>query len=363
MYIRFFPVNYDANAAYFDNLGFTYNNGSSMLQPELLSMTDYYPHGGVMPGQNYSNSFDYKFGYQGQYAEMDKESNESFFELRNYDAQIARFKTIDPNDQYHSPYLAMGNSHPNALDPDGGFSISGMFIGAAAGAAVGVGIDLINRKNMSGEAMVATVGAGMALGALSGGYYKEIGKAMSQIDFEGFFYYTERIAKDVGPVTSKATYFLWASRGRKEESYGHMSRVLSGGSTGATVSFDAQVNPDQIKFYDNRTKGLVYNSGTPNLSNGLLGDNMFSIGPATKDDGVFIINMVSGDPKGKIRGRTSLYSLTKYTPSQRITTSTTKFLWGFIPFSFKVSYSNTNLSKGVGSPGTTVKINKHMKFK
>ena len=60
-------------------------------------------------------------GAQGQFAEKDNESNETFFELRNYDPLLGRFNTIDPYGQYFSPYLAMGNSHPNMIDPDGGF--------------------------------------------------------------------------------------------------------------------------------------------------------------------------------------------------------------------------------------------------
>ena len=78
-------------------------------------------------------------GTQGQFAEKDNESNETFFELRNYDPLLGRFNTIDPYGQYFSPYLAMGNSHPNMIDPDGGFgwppgggySASNPFLGTA----------------------------------------------------------------------------------------------------------------------------------------------------------------------------------------------------------------------------------------
>jgi RHS repeat-associated protein len=66
---------------------------------------------------------------QGQFAERDNESNETFFELRNYDPLLGRFNTIDPYGQYFSPYLAMGNSHPNMIDPDGGYSASNPFLG------------------------------------------------------------------------------------------------------------------------------------------------------------------------------------------------------------------------------------------
>jgi len=66
---------------------------------------------------------------QGQFAEKDNESNETFFELRNYDPLLGRFNTIDPYGQYFSPYLAMGNSHSNMIDPDGGYSASNPFLG------------------------------------------------------------------------------------------------------------------------------------------------------------------------------------------------------------------------------------------
>jgi hypothetical protein len=123
MYLSFFPWNLDNSGAivWYDDMSVSFTSGN-VQAPEQLNMATYYPHGSVMPGMNYNTSYTYKYGYQGQFAEMDAESNENFFELRNYDALLGRFKTTDPYAQFYSPYLAMGNSHPNMVDPDGGIA-------------------------------------------------------------------------------------------------------------------------------------------------------------------------------------------------------------------------------------------------
>jgi len=61
----------------------------------------------------------YRFGYQGQFAEKDPETGLNSFEARMYDARIGRWQTIDPARQYWSPYLGMGNKPMNSVDPDG----------------------------------------------------------------------------------------------------------------------------------------------------------------------------------------------------------------------------------------------------
>jgi hypothetical protein len=104
---------------------------------------------------------------------MDAESNENFFELRNYDALLGRFKTTDPYAQFYSHYLAMGNSHPNMVDPDGGFAFNwaGAAIGGVVGGAVGYGIakaagedDLTAAKYASGGIVAGfLVGGGLEI--------------------------------------------------------------------------------------------------------------------------------------------------------------------------------------------------------
>ena len=78
--------------------------------------SDYYPYGLVInEGAN-----NYRYGYQGQYAEKDPETDWNAFELRMYDSKIGRWLTTDPEAEFWSPYVAMGNDPTNTLDPTGG---------------------------------------------------------------------------------------------------------------------------------------------------------------------------------------------------------------------------------------------------
>ena len=88
---------------------------------DLLYHADYYPFGKEVS----SGGIDNRYGYQGIYAEKDKETGWNNFELRNYDAAVGRWLTTDPYGQYHSPYVGMGNNPVSGFDPDGGWSILG----------------------------------------------------------------------------------------------------------------------------------------------------------------------------------------------------------------------------------------------
>ena len=88
----------------------------------LTNKTDYYPFGMPMPNKNIEGG--YRYGYQGEFAEKDPETNMEAFELRLWDSRIGRWLTPDPYSQYHSPYLGMGNNPVNGVDPDGGCFIN-----------------------------------------------------------------------------------------------------------------------------------------------------------------------------------------------------------------------------------------------
>lgn len=86
----------------------------------VLSYSDYYPFGMPMPGRVLSSE-NYRYDYQGQYAEKDGETSLNSFELRQWDARIARWNSMDPYGQYFSPYMGMGNNPILSVDPDGGW--------------------------------------------------------------------------------------------------------------------------------------------------------------------------------------------------------------------------------------------------
>jgi RHS repeat-associated protein len=86
---------------------------------DIVAGGDYYPFGSVMTGREITRD-DYRFGYQGQFAELDEETGWNSFELRMYDAVIGRWMSPDPYRQFASPYVGMGNNPMKYVDKDGG---------------------------------------------------------------------------------------------------------------------------------------------------------------------------------------------------------------------------------------------------
>jgi|TARA_R110002020_G_scaffold103640_3_gene242836 RHS repeat-associated protein len=115
------------NNYYLDNISVT--DISTTSNPLMLAYKDYYPFGMPMPNRNVEGN--YRYAYQGQ--EKDPETGMEAFELRLWDARIARWLTTDPAGQFVSPYLGMGNNPVTGVDPDGAknirFDSEGKYIG------------------------------------------------------------------------------------------------------------------------------------------------------------------------------------------------------------------------------------------
>lgn len=99
---------------YFDDLMVMHNTTM------LAQTTDYYPFGSELRTAKTNVDKQYRFGYQGQFAEKDEETGWNHFELRNFDPVVGRWMSTDPYGQYWSPYIGMGNNPVNLVDPDGG---------------------------------------------------------------------------------------------------------------------------------------------------------------------------------------------------------------------------------------------------
>ncbi|MEO0776039.1 MAG: hypothetical protein AAF146_05725, partial [Bacteroidota bacterium] len=97
---------------------------------EVLSYADYYPHGWKLPNRHFSTSPDYRYAFQGQFAEQDEETGWNAFDLRSIDPRVGRWMTIDPYREFHSPYLAFGNRPHQTPDPTGGQTDNDYFIQA-----------------------------------------------------------------------------------------------------------------------------------------------------------------------------------------------------------------------------------------
>jgi len=83
----------------------------------IYTDTDYYPFGQTAR----SDGTNYRYAYQGAYAESDDNTNLDNFKLRMYDSRIGRWLSVDPKGQDASPYEGMGNNPVTGTDPTGGF--------------------------------------------------------------------------------------------------------------------------------------------------------------------------------------------------------------------------------------------------
>jgi RHS repeat-associated protein len=101
------------NYVYFDDLLVT------QLHSPIVAGGDFYPFGLTMDDRQVKSER-YRYGYQGQFAEMDSLTKLNNFELRLYEPRFGRWLSPDPYGQFYSPYIGMGNSPVNGVDPDGG---------------------------------------------------------------------------------------------------------------------------------------------------------------------------------------------------------------------------------------------------
>jgi len=141
------------NMVYFDDLTITHHTSP------VVFGNDYYPFGLPMDNRQVTRE-DYRYGYQGQYAEKDEETGYNAFQLRQYDARFGRWMSTDPYGQFNSPYVGMGNVPNMSVDPDGGWNQL-LTIGAMATAGGIIG-GLASDDSAKGAAI------GFGLGALAG---------------------------------------------------------------------------------------------------------------------------------------------------------------------------------------------------
>lgn len=131
-----FPFNVDASGiqVWYDNLCVNAMNMgglSSLYAPSVLNTTDYYPHGGILPGRNYISSINNRFNFQGK--EKDQETGLSSFNFRLWDDQLGRWQSPDPANQYSSPYIGMGNNPILNIDKNGLWTTDGKVLYAEKG--------------------------------------------------------------------------------------------------------------------------------------------------------------------------------------------------------------------------------------
>lgn len=135
---------------YFDDLSVTQE------QFPVVFGADYYPFG--LPMREIKDQ-EYRFGFQGDFSYKNEQTGFNEFKVRMYDPRIGRWLSVDPQNQYTSPYTGMGNAPNMSIDATGGWST----ISAGAGLLVGAGVGYL----LGGDLKFALIGAGV--GGLAGG--------------------------------------------------------------------------------------------------------------------------------------------------------------------------------------------------
>jgi RHS repeat-associated protein len=113
-----------------NSLGFT------TFAPDVLSYSDYYPFGMLVPNRHKAGD-DYRYGFNGMENEneLKGEGNIINYEARMHDPRVGRFLSIDPMFKafvWFSPYQFAGNSPISCVDLDGlemYFAADGSFLG------------------------------------------------------------------------------------------------------------------------------------------------------------------------------------------------------------------------------------------
>lgn len=119
---------------------------------EILQYNDYYGSGYIARSGGIST---YNQDYQGQFADKEDATGWSSFQLRQYDTRIMRWLSIDPYQQYHSPYVGMGNNPINRVDPDGGYDDPDWYVANGDATNTAIWIDgsayIDGYRNVGGE--------------------------------------------------------------------------------------------------------------------------------------------------------------------------------------------------------------------
>ncbi|MFM2335370.1 MAG: hypothetical protein RIS91_1373 [Bacteroidota bacterium] len=96
------------------------SSGTIYFQPEVSSISDYYPFGAPIAGRSAAFGNEYRFGFNGK--EGDNESETQDYGMRIYDGRLGRFLSVDPLAKMYpelTPYQFASNTAIQAIDLEG----------------------------------------------------------------------------------------------------------------------------------------------------------------------------------------------------------------------------------------------------
>ena len=126
--------------------------------------TNYTPFGLTFNSYTRTASTAQNFLYQGKELQAEVDSSLYDFHARQFDAAIGRFTSVDPQNQFMSGYVGMGNNPVMGVDPDGEWVH--IVIGAVIGGAINLGIKAYQGDINSWGDGFAAFGIGAAAGAV-----------------------------------------------------------------------------------------------------------------------------------------------------------------------------------------------------
>ncbi|MEM6816780.1 MAG: RHS repeat-associated core domain-containing protein, partial [Bacteroidota bacterium] len=124
-----------------------------------------------------------RYGYQGKES-LDEEGLDTYdFHARYYDPALGRFTTVDPQHQFMSGYVGMGNNPVMMVDPDGEFAfLAALPLIAKIGIGVGAGLGAYQGAKMAeangGNVFLGALG-GFAIGGIAGIASAGVGSAVA----------------------------------------------------------------------------------------------------------------------------------------------------------------------------------------
>lgn len=158
-------------------LSYTDRNGNGVIErAEIASNTDYYPFGMVHSGQYVDGlAAGYKYSFQGKEFQDESGLNWHDFGSRMYDPALGRWMATDPQNQFASPYLALGNNPITMVDPDGESVVTtAVLYAAAGGGTINLGMNWLqgNLHSVRQGLGYAAVGAASGVATVAFGVYE-----------------------------------------------------------------------------------------------------------------------------------------------------------------------------------------------
>lgn len=151
---------------YFDEFKITYT------ESPVVQINNNYPYGMTAMSWLREGENENKYLYQGK--EFVNETGWHDFHARQYDATLGRWFAIDPQDQFSSPFLSMGNNPVLMVDPDGEFAfipllLTAMKVVGALQTAYSVYQGYQQNGVLGAGQALASAATGMVLGSILGG--------------------------------------------------------------------------------------------------------------------------------------------------------------------------------------------------